>query len=221
MESATKKFFADSDGSDNPGQVERVLNDPAHSEEIEVHPYFLAGSYILVLLCIALTLKRLIGIVLGQGNFPLLWEFFVLLIVVLPVLMLADILGTRYVVNSAYIERRGFFGTRQHFEWEDITRVVLLRPVSYARGILIKAGRRKFSFELGVFWWRRGFFRAAEGMMVIANSKAIPVVMKWPFFGESSKDYDIEYWLELGRQGLFWWSRPQLPPKVHTLKLKT
>ena len=180
---------------------------------IEARPYSLWGSRLLVFLVALLIVRVVINITQGLIVLPAGIFVFLLVILVLPMLIMAEMLGTRYVVSPEYIESRGFLGRRRRLPWTDVTKVTLLRPWSYVRDIQVEAGRKKIGFGVGSFWWRQGFFRAAEAIVDYAGTSGVPIKVKTGFGFTHEEKAAVEEWFELGRQGIFWWSKPQLPPR--------
>lgn len=179
----------------------------------EARPYFLWGSRLMIFLAVLLTARVLINITRGVIVLPAAATLFLLVILVLPMLIVAEMLGTRYLVSPEYIESRGFFGRCRRLSWTEVTRVTLLRPWSYVRDIQVEAGRKKIRFGVGSFWWRQGFFRTAEAIVDAAETRDIPIKIKSGFGFTHEGKAAVEEWFELGREGIFWWSKPQLPPR--------
>lgn len=177
----------------------------------EAKPYFRLGAWALVLGCVGLGIKCGLDIVLDRTVLPPVMNAAMCFVLALPILVLADVLGAAYVVTRDHVERRGFFGFRRRFAWDAVTKIVLWEPWRSGRDIIIEAGRRKIRFEAGLFWWRPGFFRTAEAAVDIAMAKGIPVKTKWKWAKERGEG--VAEWFDLGRQGIFKWSRAQLPPR--------
>jgi hypothetical protein len=69
-------------------------------EKSEAKPYFLAGSWLLVAFCVFLAAKCITDIILDRtvlGPWPTIGGFLVL---ALPLVVLADMMGAKYVVSS-------------------------------------------------------------------------------------------------------------------------
>ncbi len=181
-------------------------------DAIEAKPYFLAGAWCLVAFSLYLMAKCVLDIILQRTVLPPLATMGCLAVLVLPVFIIADMMGASYVVTFSYVERRGFFGTRKRFAWSQITKVVLREPWRCGRDIVVEAGRkRQIAFEVGLFWWRPGFFKTAEAIAAIAKLRGIPVRTKWKIARE--REEGVEEWFDLGRQNVFSWSKAQLPPR--------
>ena len=181
-------------------------------DAIEAKPYFTAGAWCLVAFSLYLTAKCILDIILQRTVLPPLATIGCLAVLALPVLIIADMMGASYVVTPAYVERRGFFGTRKRFAWNKITKIVLREPWRCGRDVVVESGRRRqIAFEVGLFWWRPGFFRTAEAIAAIAKLRGIPVRTKWKIARE--REEGVEEWFDLGRQGIFGWSKAQLPPR--------
>lgn len=190
------------DGDPTPQQDETI---------IEAAPYWRLGSWILVGAC-----------VLQAGN--CLQAFFTpntmvspgiqilgTVALAIPLLMVADMLGTTYRVSDTHIQRLGFFGTTKKLAWQDITEITLKEAWRGGREIEIRAKHHRIAFEAGAFWWRQGFFKTAETIVALAKKREIPVKVTWK--GIHRPERCVEDWFDLGRKGVFAWSKPQLPPK--------
>ena len=181
-------------------------------DEMAAKPYFLSGAWCLVAFSLYLAAKCIIDLVRQQTVLPPLATIGLFAVLILPILIIADMMGASYVVSPSYVERRGFFGKRKRFAWNEITKIVLREPWRCGRDIVVEAGRRRqIAFEVGLFWWRPGFFKTAEAIAAIAKLRGIPVRTKWKIARE--REEGVEEWFDLGRQGVFSWSKAQLPPR--------
>ena len=191
----------------------RRQEENATGKEVEAYPYSLWGSRLMIILAVLLTAKVVVNILLGDIFLPAWLILFLLALLLLPMFIVAEMLGTGYVVSPECVESRGFFGRCRRLPWTEVTKVTLLRPWSYVRDIQVEAGRKKICFGVGSFWWRQGFFGAAEAIVGYAEIRGVPIKVKTGFGFTHEGKKAVDEWFDLGREGLFWWSKPQLPPR--------